>query len=41
MMLESMMKPKEFAMPPITVEQAVENLNYIDHPFYVFRNEVN
>jgi putative sigma-54 modulation protein len=39
MMLESMMKPKEFAMPPITVEQAVENLNYIDHPFYVFRNE--
>lgn len=41
MMLESALKPKEFHMPPISVEEAVENLSYIDHPFYVFRNKVS
>jgi len=35
----SVVKPKSFPMPPITVEEAVMCLYYIDHPFYVFRNK--
>ena len=35
----SVVKPKSFPMPPITVEEAVLCLYYIDHPFYVFRNK--
>lgn len=35
----SVVKPKSFAMPPISVEEAVLCLYYIDHPFYVFRNK--
>eukprot|EP00607_Mallomonas_marina_P005975 CAMPEP_0182427740 /NCGR_PEP_ID=MMETSP1167-20130531/19070_1 /TAXON_ID=2988 /ORGANISM="Mallomonas Sp, Strain CCMP3275" /LENGTH=256 /DNA_ID=CAMNT_0024610183 /DNA_START=63 /DNA_END=833 /DNA_ORIENTATION=+ len=35
----SVVKPKSFPMPPISVEEAVLCLYYIDHPFYVFRNK--
>eukprot|EP00616_Rhizochromulina_sp_CCMP1243_P007169 CAMPEP_0118971062 /NCGR_PEP_ID=MMETSP1173-20130426/7799_1 /TAXON_ID=1034831 /ORGANISM="Rhizochromulina marina cf, Strain CCMP1243" /LENGTH=246 /DNA_ID=CAMNT_0006920491 /DNA_START=162 /DNA_END=902 /DNA_ORIENTATION=+ len=31
-------KNKKFKMDPITAEEAVLCLEYIDHPFYVFRN---
>lgn len=27
-------------MPPISVENAMKAMELIDHPFYVFRNEV-
>lgn len=33
-------RPKYFPMPPISVEEAVHQLDLIDHPFYVFRNQV-
>jgi len=32
-------KEKSFPMPPMSVEDAVVSLEYIDHDFYVFRNE--
>lgn len=32
-------REKSFPMPPMTVEEAVLCLEYIDHPFYVFRNK--
>lgn len=32
-------RPKYFPMPPISVEEAVHQLDLIDHPFYVFRNQ--
>jgi len=35
----AVVKEKFFAMPPMTVEDAVLCLEYIDHDFYVFRNE--
>lgn len=31
-------KRKAFKMDPISTEEAVMCLDYIDHPFYVFRN---
>ncbi|CAM9721615.1 unnamed protein product, partial [Ascophyllum nodosum] len=34
----SVVKRKSFPMPPITVEEAVICLEYIDHNFYLFRN---
>lgn len=33
-------RPKYFPMPPISVNAALNALELIDHPFYVFRNEV-
>lgn len=35
-----MVKQKLFSMPPISVEEAVNALELIDHPFYMFRNKV-
>jgi putative sigma-54 modulation protein len=34
----SVVKSKQFPMTPCTVKDAVLALDYIDHPFYVFRN---
>lgn len=38
--LEAVTKMKSFNMEPITVEEAVLCIEYIDHDFYVFRNKV-
>ncbi|RYH07511.1 hypothetical protein EON65_41735 [archaeon] len=27
-------------MPPISLDEAIQAMEYIDHPFYVFRNKV-
>ena len=32
---------KYFAMPPMSVEEAIHQLEVIDHDFYVFRNAEN
>jgi len=37
----SLVKKKSFPMDPISVEEAVLCLEYIDHDFYVFKNKEN
>jgi len=34
-------KKKEFPMPPMSVEDALECLDFLDHDFYVFRNSAS
>lgn len=34
------LKEKAFEMPAMSAAEAAENLEFIDHPFYVFRNKV-
>jgi putative sigma-54 modulation protein len=36
----SAIRQKVFKMPPISVEEAITSLDFIDHPFFVFRNKV-
>ena len=38
---EGVVREKAFSMPPITVAEALENMDLIDHPFYLFRNKVS
>ncbi len=36
---EDVVRFKYFAMPPMSIEQAKEQLQLVDHDFYVFRNQ--
>lgn len=33
-------RKKVFAMPPISLAEAISSLELVDHPFFVFRNVV-